>query len=80
MNFPPGTKLVDTLPLTDRRRSPAELSRMRIEDRLIYEMENPLTDAEKQADLEYDDLMHGMEDEVDPRILLANEPPAEWGR
>lgn len=82
MNFPSGTRLVDTLPLMERRRSQAELAMMPIEDRIIYEAGNPPSEAEKQEELEHEDAMHELEltGELDPRIILANEPPPDWGQ
>jgi hypothetical protein len=68
--------------LKPRRKTRNELAAMAQEDRLLYEIHNPPTDAEKQEALEREDRDHGADltGEVDARDLLDNHPPADWGR
>lgn len=76
-----GLKRVSTLPIRERRKTKAELDRMPIESRILYEAAHPLTDEEKHANLEREvrDYEYDTTGEVDERDILDNHPPPEWG-
>jgi hypothetical protein len=77
-----GKKLVSSHTAPERRKSDNELRRMQPEDRLRYELENPLSEEEKYDALrrEIRDAHYETSGEVDERDLLDNEPPPDWGR
>ena len=75
-----GNVLANSWGPPPRRKTEAELRRMDHVDRLLYEANHPLTDAEKQAQLEDEDMRH--------RLGLTGEftnwsdrdiPPPDWG-
>jgi hypothetical protein len=76
-----GQRLVNSLPIPERRKSKDELAAMSHDERLNYEIRHPLSDAEKQEALEREDRDVGADEtgEIDPRDLLDNQPPADWG-
>jgi hypothetical protein len=75
-----GQRMVATH-MRERRKSDAEVARMDVSEQARYLAAYPKTDAEKYADmkrkLSFDDWeKHG---ELDPQIILDNEPPPDWG-